>query len=134
MKYFRFTKVVTDVTTLNIIIPDGVETVYYTDTLVGVDIPDSVPFLALQHEECNVTEKTFVEVEEELKSCRMYKDIDEIVKRKIHEKYSLDDEIKMLKLDKESTEYQEYDGYVQSCRAYGRNMKIAKGLRQNGES
>ena len=77
MKYFKHKAVVTEYTTLSLVVPDGVVTYQYTETLAGVDIADSEEFLAQQHPECEVTELTFQDVESELKECRLYRDIDE---------------------------------------------------------
>lgn len=130
MKYFLFQKVVKDFTTLEPVIPPEVTSIRYNDTLIGVNISDSQEFLAQQHAECEVSEVTFAEVVNELKECRMYHDIDEIVKTMIHNRYTLDDEIKLLKLDKTDPVYIEYQNYVDSCRAIGTNIKIERGLKQ----
>ena len=131
MKYFRYKPVVTEYTTLSLVVPDGVVAYQYTENLAGVDIADSQAFLAQQHPECEVTEQTFQDVESELKECRLCRDIDEIVKTMIHNRYSLDDEIKLLKLDKLDSEFIEYQSYVASCRSFGRGMKVERGLKQN---
>ena len=130
MKYFRFKSVVTEYTTLSIVIPDGVTSYQYTETLAGVDITDSEAFLAQQHPECEVTEVTFQEVEQELKECRMFHDINAIVQRMIAERYSIPDEIKMVKLAVDHPERVVYQTYVDECRAYGRAMKAERGLIQ----
>ena len=131
MKYFKFRSVTTDFTTLSIVIPYDTVAYQYTETLAGVDIADSEAFLAQQHPECEVTEQTFQDVESELKECRLYRDIDEIVRTMIHNRYSLDDEIKLLKLDKLDPEFIEYQSYVASCKSFGRGMKVERGLKQN---
>lgn len=130
MKYFLFQKVVKDFTTLEPVIPLGVVSVRYNDTLIGVDIQDTGEFLTQQHPECGVTEVTFEEIVSELKSCRQYHDIDDIVRTMIHNRYTLDDEIKLIKMGVEHPEYIEYQAFVNSCREIGRNMKIERGLRQ----
>jgi len=129
MKYFRYKTVAKDFTTLEPVIPPDIVSYRYNDTLIGVDIEDSEEFLTQQHPECEVTEVTFAEIESELKSCRLYHDIDDIVKTMIHNRYSLDDEIKLLKLDKADPVYVEYQNYVDSCRAIAINMKIERGLK-----
>jgi len=130
MKYFRFKSVVKDFTTLTIVVPNGVDSFLYSETLAGVKIEDSKEFLTQQHSECEVTEVTFEEIISELKSCRQYHDIDEIVRTMIHNRYTLDDEIKLLKLDKADSVYVEYQNHVDECRAYGSAMKIERGLKQ----
>ena len=128
MKYFKSKTVVTEYTTLSIVIPDGVISYQYTETLAGVDIADSEAFLAQQHPECEVTELTFQDVESELKECRMFHDINAIVQRMIAERYSIPDEIKMVKLPIDHPERVAYQNYVDECRAYGRTMKVQRGL------
>ena len=128
MKYFRYKPVVTEYTTLSLVVPDGVVAYQYTETLAGVDIADSEEFLAQQHPECEVTELTFQEVESELKECRMFHDINAIVQRMIAERYSIPDEIKMVKLPIDHPERVAYQNYVDECRAYGRTMKVQRGL------
>ena len=130
MKYFRFKSVVKDFTTLTIVIPNGVESFLYSDTLAGVKIEDSKEFLTNQHPECEVVEVTFAEIVSELKESRMYHDIDEIVKTMIHNRYTMDDEIKLIKMGVEHPEYIAYQAYVDECRAYGSAMKIDKGMKQ----
>ena len=100
----------------------------YTETLAGVDITDSQEFLAQQHPECEVTELTFQDVESELRETRMFHDINSIVQKLIAEKYSIPDEIKMVKLAVDHPERVAYQTYVDECRAYGRAMKVERGL------
>ncbi len=128
MKYFRYKPVVTEYTTLSLVVPDGVVAYQYTENLAGVDITDSEAFLAQQHPECEVTEQTFQEVENELKECRMFHDINSIVQRMIAERYSIPDEIKMVKLAVDHPERVTYQAYVDECRAYGLAMKVERGL------
>jgi len=129
MKYFRYKTVAKDFTTFGLVISPDVVSYLYSDTLAGVEVTDSKEFLTNQHPECEVTEVTFAEIVSELKSCRHYHDIDEIVKTMIHNKYTIDDEIKLLKLDKADPVYVEYQNHVDSCRAIGINMKIERGLK-----
>lgn len=132
MKYFLFEKVPQEITTLDLIIPYGINSFRYNENLVGVDISEVEDFLSIQHPECSVQEVQFEEIENELKTCRQYKDIDEIVKTMIHNFYTLDDEIKLLKLDKTDPEFVAYQAYVDECRTIGRSMKIERGLRNAG--
>ena len=46
----------------------------------------------------------------------------------IAERYSIPDEIKMVKLPVDHTERVAYQAYVDECRAYGRAMKVERGL------
>ena len=128
MKYFKHKPVVTEYTTLSLVVPDGVVSYQYTETLAGVDITDSQEFLAQQHPECEVSELTFQDVESELRETRMFHDINSIVQKLIAEKYSIPDEIKMVKLAVDHPERVAYQTYVDECRAYGRAMKVERGL------
>ncbi len=130
MKYFKFKTVIEDFTTKSIVLPDGAVAYQYTEDLAGVDIVDSQEFLSQQHPECEVVEQTFQEVEPVLKECRMFHDINSIVQKMISEKYSIPDEIKMVKLPVDDPARVEYQEYIDACRAYGRAMKIEKGLIQ----
>ena len=130
MKYFRYKTVVQDYTTLELVVPPTAEKFFYTEGLAGVTVDDAQEFLTQQHPECEVTEVTFAEIESELKSCRLYHDIDDIVKTMIHNKYTLADEIKLIKMGIEHPEYIEYQAFVNSCREIGMNMKIERGLRK----
>ena len=67
-------------------------------------------------------------MESELKECRMFHDINAIVQRMIAERYSIPDEIKMVKLPIDHPERVAYQNYVDECRAYGRTMKVQRGL------
>lgn len=132
MKYFRHRPYYEDAfNTHTIEIPPGVHVYHYHPELLGVDIQteDVEGFLTFQHPKCEVTEQTFEEVETELKSCRFYHDINEIVKTLIKNKYTVEDEIRMLKLERDNPEYMTYEKYVDDCRAIGSKMKIEKGLK-----
>lgn len=130
MKYFLYQRVVKDFTTLEPVVPPGVVSHRYNDTLIGVDIQDAQEFLTQQHPECEVVEVSFQEIESELKQSRMYHDIDEIVKTMIHNRYTLDDEIKLIKMGIEHPEYIEYQAFVDNCRAIGRGLKVERGLKE----
>lgn len=130
MKYFRFRKfVVDDFTTLSLEVPPNVMSIQYHDELIGVDIADSEEILLFQHPECEVTEQTFEEVEAELKNTHFYRDINQIVKTLIKNKYPIEEEISLLKREKDDPEYIAYEQYVEDCRQIGNALKIDKGLK-----
>lgn len=130
MKYFRFRKfVVDDFTTFSLEVPPNVTSVQYHDELAGVDIDDSEEILLFQHPECEVTEQTFEEVESELKNTHFYRDINQIVKTLIKNKYPIEEEISLMKRAKDDPEYIAYEEYVASCREVGNKLKIEKGLK-----
>ena len=96
-------------------------------------LPDSVDpeeVLSLQHEECEVEEVSFADMEEILKGSRLYKEINAQVEQRIREKYSIGDEFSILKVDKTSPEYIAYQQVVDECRQAGIAQKIALGLKQ----
>ena len=130
MKYFKFKTVIEDFTTKSIVLPDGAVAYQYTEDLAGVEVEDTAAFLANQHAQCEVTEKTYEEVEAELKDCLMYHDINQIVQRMIASKYQIADEIMFLKLPVDHSERVAYQEYVDQCRAYGTAMKIERELKQ----
>jgi hypothetical protein len=91
---------------------------------------DPEEVITLQHEECEVEEVLFVEIEENLKGSRLYKEINAQVEQKIREKYSIGDEFSILKLEKTDPEYIAYQQFIDECRENGRMQKIALGLKQ----
>jgi len=91
---------------------------------------DPEEVLALQHADCEVEEVSFADMEEILKGCRLYKEINAQVEQRIREKYSIGDEFSILKLDKTSAEYLAYQQKVDEYREAGRVQKIALGLKQ----
>lgn len=96
-------------------------------------LPDDVDpeeVLALQHEECEVEEVLFADMEEILKGSRLYKEINAQVEQRIRDQYSIGDEFSILKLDKTSAEYLAYQQKVDEYREAGRVQKIALGLKQ----
>lgn len=94
------------------------------------DEVDTEKVLSLQHEECEVEEVAFADMEEILKSCRIYKEINAQVEKKIRDQYSIGDEFSILKLEKTSVEYVAYQQFVDECREAGRVQKVALGLKQ----
>ena len=131
MKYFSFKTVTDQFTTKSIVIPDGTIAFQYNDNLAGVDIEESQKFIEVQHPECEVTEMLFIEIEQTIKESRMYHDMNKIIQTLIADRYSIADEIKMLKLAVDDSERVKYQNYVDECRSVGRALKIEKGLITN---
>jgi hypothetical protein len=142
MRYFKVKKVIvpppTD-TTLGIVVT-GEEKENVFDEIdgyqyIGVDTADE-NFLAKQHAACEVEELSFGTIQPILKECPLYESINQIVRTKIRQKYSTDDELKLNRvansLPKTQTpqEFTDYNSYVQECCTYGDQMKIAAGLKQ----
>ena len=98
------------------------------DGITYVSVPDSI-ILPAQPEQITVEE---VALTDELKAAIKSESphvqlINERVVAKIRERYSLNDEIKLLRigLSEESTAYNDY---VEECRAWGRAAKARLGL------
>jgi hypothetical protein len=142
MRYFKFKKVVLpspEDTTLGIVTSEGESTYFYDEIdgfqYVGVATTDE-NFLNKQHSACLVEELTFEEIAPILKSCQMYKDINNIVTAKIRQRYSVDDEMKLNRIansvakTQTPQEFWDYNTYVEECKAYGDSLKIQAGLKQ----
>lgn len=136
MKYFKSKIVDKDGEILSFIPPvknDNEENHYhFYDRINGFEyhsIPDDSE-LPIQHDECEVIEISFSDIEEILKGSRIYKEINVQVEKKIRDKYSIGDEFSILKLDKTSVEYIAYQQFVDECREAGRVQKVAFGLKQ----
>jgi hypothetical protein len=82
----------------------------------------------VQHPECEVEELTFEEVQPILNECALMKSFNEIIDRKIAEKYTIGRELKMVKLDYDDPERIEYEGFIEAVKAPIREMKREKGL------
>lgn len=90
-------------------------------------------FLSRQHAECEAVQVSFAEVEQEIKNSRAYHNVNEFVKNKIRERYSNEDEIKLVNLalaDADNAEYLAYRAYVTECREMGNAQKAAMGMKE----
>ena len=98
------------------------------DGITYVSVPDSI-ILPVQPEQITVEEVELTdELKESIKSASPHVQlINDRVVSKIREVYSLNDEIKMIRLSpsEESTAYNEY---VEACREWGRVAKANLGL------
>ncbi|MCX6282413.1 MAG: hypothetical protein NTU51_10665 [Bacteroidetes bacterium] len=144
MKYFISKVVTTSEVTLGFVAPhqplaDGPQIVHYAFDRIGdeelhgldyqgeLDVPS---ILALQHQECQVEEVTFASVETRLKACRFSREINEEVVAQIRSRYSIDDELKIMKQDPTSGDYVAMMAWIDSCRSDGNAKKVALGLLQ----
>ena len=98
------------------------------DGVTYVSVPDSIT-LPEQPEQITVEEVELTdELKESIKSASPHVQlINERVVSKIREVYSLNDEIKMIRLSP-SEESAAYNEYVESCREWGRVAKANLGL------
>lgn len=143
MKYFLSKTVTTEFTTLSFVTPpaslnDESGIVHYCfdhggeKELHGVDCTQEQvqDILDLQHAECDVEQVDFVQVEEVLRNCRFAREINDEVISAIRSQYSIDDELKVMKLAKTNAEYVAMMGWINSCRQGGDEKKIALGIKQ----
>ena len=98
------------------------------DGVTYVSVPDSI-ILPVQPEQITVEEVELTdELKESIKSASPHVQlINDRVVSKIREVYSLNDEIKMIRLSP-SAESTAYNEYVESCRDWGRVAKANLGL------
>ena len=98
------------------------------DGITYVSVPDSIT-LPEQPEQITVEEVELTdELKESIKSASPHVQlINDRVVSKIREVYSLNDEIKMIRLSP-SEESTAYNDYVEECRAWGRGEKEKLGL------
>ena len=145
MKYFLSKTVAIEFTTLSFVAPhssvnDGpAEIVHYCfdrggeKELHGIDYQgelDVQTILDLQHSECEVEEVPFATVEQRLKDCRFALEINDQTIASIRSRYSVDDELKVMKQDKTDAQYVEMMAWIDSCRSAGNAKKVALGLLQ----
>ena len=132
MRYFKAKKVITEFTTLSFGSTNQEDKIIHYDELdeveyLGVDSAD-VDILAKQPAEIEAVELTFAEIKPILDNCRMMIEYNSIIERKIAEKYSIPQEIKMLKLSVTDETRIAYQSYVDECKAEVRPSKLAMGL------
>lgn len=135
MRYFKAKKVVTEFTTLSFNSTNQEDKIIHYDEIdgveyLGVESADVEGLLAKQPAEIEVVEITFAEAKPILDNCRMMKDYNTIIEGKIAEKYSIPQEIKMLKLSTTDVSRIAYQAYVDKCKADIKPLKLEKGLVQ----
>ena len=77
----------------------------------------------LQDSKIEATEITYADFRSAVKDSLQVKRINNVVKEKIAEKYDYADEIKLLKEDETNDERIAYEGYVDSCKEIGNDLK-----------
>ena len=135
-KIYKYQKVTDEYTTYTLREPDynlletedRITELCTIDGITYVSVPDSIT-LPAQPEQITVEE---VELTEELKAAIKAASphvqlVNDRVVSKIREVYSLNDEIKMIRLSP-SEESTAYNDYVEECRAWGRTEKARLGL------
>lgn len=134
-KIYRYRKIIDDITTHCLLEPDyapeAEDRITELCTLDGytyVSVPDGIA-LPDQPEQISVES---VELTDDLKEAIKKASphvalINERVVNMIRERYSVDDEIKMLRIGP-SEETAAYNTYTEECRAWGRSEKLKLGL------
>lgn len=133
MRYFKVKKIVTEYETKSLVAENQIK---YAELTVSSEVGEQVYEIigaenieeAAQHEECAVEELTFEEAQPILNECALMKSFNEIIERKIAEKYSIGRELKMVKLPSNDPERVEYEAFIESVKAPIRVMKQEKGL------
>jgi len=135
-KIYKYQKIVDDYTTHCLVEPDynlletedRITELCTIDGITYVSVPDSI-ILPAQPEQITVEEVELTdELKESIKSASPHVQlINDRVVSKIREVYSLNDEIKMIRLSP-SEESTAYNDYVEECRAWGRTEKARLGL------
>jgi len=96
-------------------------------------LPDDVDqeeVLSIQHAQCEVEVVDFADIEDVLKSCRLYKEINAQIESRIRKYYSVGDEFSLLKLETTDPKRIAYQQVVDDFREIGRLQKVALGLKQ----
>lgn len=134
MRYFKVNEKIKDNTTLSIITTEGERVIHYDswgeEHYYGINTKD-IHFLSKQHPECGVKEMQFEEIEPILKSCPLMKLANEQVVQLIREKYSIDDELKLVTIgisNPNDPEYLEHIAFKEKCREIGKQSKLDMGL------
>lgn len=126
-----YQKFITRDTTKQLNAPDESVELCTIDGVTYVSVPDDSELSDEQPLEVADTVQTVVitdELREQIKTHSTHVQlIDERVKAKIAERYSITDEIKQLR-SAPSDEYDEYTAYAESCRAWGHDQKTKLGL------
>ena len=145
MNYFIAKTVETEFTRLSFVAPfsstnDGPGAIIHRcfdrvgDTeLHGIDYQgelDVQVILDLQHPECECEEVTFESVADRLKACRFASEINADTVGAIRSQYSVDTELKIMKMDPASLEYLQMIAWIDDCRSVGNAQKIAMGIKQ----
>lgn len=125
-----YQKLITRDITIQLSAPEDATELCTTEGVTYVSIPDDVE-LAKQPKEISKSVKKLVltdELRELIKSQSTHvKLINERVKDKIAERYSVFDELKEVRNSASET-FSAYADYIEECRAWGRSQKAALGL------
>lgn len=141
MIYFKCYPVIEDGELLGFVAPQQLDEqpkhFYYDPPANGYEIhalditlEQAEEVMLLQHQQCEVEQVDFSSIEEELKACRLYEEINSRTVSKIRATYDINREFSIMKLDKSDPEYVAMVEYINLCRDAGTLEKIAVGLKQ----
>jgi len=111
MYYYRVNEIVKDFTTYSIVVDEGNRLIKYSDGYYGTEKPINMD---KQYSECQIIEIQFNDIKSMLDNCNHMKMINNQIVYEIRLKYSIDDEMKLIKkalinpLDNEYLEMQKY--------------------------
>jgi len=127
MKYYKAKQVIADGTTISF---KGEKVIHYAK-IDGVEYlgTEDDP-VAEQSVEIAAQELTYAEIKPILDSCHLMKTINGMIENEIAEHYSIQQEIKMVKLPETDPARIAYQTYVDACKALFRPMKQQYGLIQ----
>lgn len=126
-RIISYEKIITQETTKQLDLPESATELCTIDGITYVSVPDDVELADNQTVEYHIVTLTN-DLRELIKSQSTHVQlIDERVKAKIAERYSITDEIKQLR-SAPSDEFDEYAEYAESCRAWGQEQKSMLGL------
>lgn len=126
-RIISYEKIITQETTKQLDLPESATELCTIDGITYVSVPDDVELVDKQPVEYQTVVMTD-ELRELIKSQSTHVQlIDDRVKAKIAERYSITDEIKQLR-SAPSDEFDVYAEYAESCRTWGQEQKSMLGL------
>ena len=117
MKYFEITE---DFKLSN---KEDVKVYPYSKTIIGVDAADYTDFK-------DATKKTFIKVQSVIENSHLNKELNKLIVKRIREKYSVDDEIALLKKEDTDPKKIAYQKYVDGIKSEIDLKKIEYGIKQ----
>lgn len=111
MYYYNCNEIVKDYTTYSIVVDEDNKLIKYSDGYYGTA---KLIDMSKQHEECGIIKTEYNDIKSILSNCNHMKMINNQIVFEIRQKYSIDDEMKLIKkalinpLDEEYLEMQSY--------------------------
>ena len=117
MYYYNVNEIVKDFTTYSIVVDENNKLIKYSDGYYGTA---KLIDMSKQHEECQIIKVEYNDIKSMLDNCNHMKMINNQIVFEIRQKYSVDDEMKLIKkalinpLDEEYLEMQKYIDNIKS--------------------